>query len=412
VPSVANLYLRLKSAKTGNRLVYVFSLMVFFWAVFDGIVSFITPIVITQHGISKTMMGVIIASSSVAGAIIDFLLSKVLENTHYRRLWLATFAICGFYPLILGTASSVPIFVLAMALWGFYYDLQNFGTFDFVSRKSKPEEHSSSFGVISIFKSLGYLIAPIIAGLTIVEVVTALPFALAFVFLAIAFLFFLVLSAVGEKGKSELPEKIAYKKVNVLVELHLWSKIGFILLPVLAFTLMLYIFDAFFWTVGPLYSSEFADFKDFGGLFMTTYTLPMLVTGWFVGPITRKFGKKKTAFWSFLACSLILSTLFYWKSPIIVLLVALLSSMIGSIAWPAVKGCFVDYITESYKYEKEIEGLQDFFTNIGYVIGPILAGVLSDRFGNGPTFSLLGIVGVVVSIILLLKTPREIKVKV
>lgn len=395
-----------------RRLLYNASLMIFFWSIFDGIISYITPLVITAGGLSKTTMGLIYSGSSVFGAVFDFLLSKFLKNTHYRKLFFLMFAICFGYPFLLWKAYSVFLFIVAMAFWGLYYDLMNFGCFDFVSRTAKTNEHSSSFGVLGVFKSLGYLIAPLLAGWLVVKAVETKPFLAALLFLAISFLFYLLLLSLTKNGSRETIKEKIYKPVNVLVELHIWKKVGLVLLPVLIFTMLLYVFDAFFWTLGPLYSQDFKNFSNFGGLFMTMYTLPTLLTGWVVGRLTKKFGQKRTAFVSFLIFSVCLSFLALLRNPYLILSLVFFSSMIGSLAWPAIKGAFVDYITESFKYEKEIEGLGDFFINIGYVLGPMLAGFFSDKIGNSNAFSVLGMAGVLVTLVLMVVTPKEIKIAV
>ena len=64
-----------------------------FWALFDGLVSFVTPILITEKLGSRTEMGLILGSSSIAGALCDIFLSKVLRNTHFRRMYLFMFMI-------------------------------------------------------------------------------------------------------------------------------------------------------------------------------------------------------------------------------------------------------------------------------------------------------------------------------
>src|SRR4030042_2897017 len=149
-----------------QRPLFLFSLILFSWTVFDGIISYIAPILITSRGISNTAMGMIIGFSSLAGAVFDFLLSKFLRNTDYRRLYFYPFLLCLLFPLVLWQAKTIWVFLAAMTLWGLYYDLYNFANFDFVGRHSAPTEHSSCFGILEVFKSLGYFIGPIIAGLT------------------------------------------------------------------------------------------------------------------------------------------------------------------------------------------------------------------------------------------------------
>ncbi len=67
-------------------------------------------------------------------------------------------------------------------------------------------------------------------------------------------------------------------------------------------------------------------------------------------------------------------------------------------------------ISEAPKMQKEIEALEDFSGNIGYFIGPIVAGFLADRVGNGVTFTILGISGVLVGFLLMNITPKKITI--
>ncbi len=56
-------------------------MMLFFFTLFDGTVSYTAPLAMSQIGLSKTMLGMIIGTSSIFGAIFDFVLSKMLTNT-------------------------------------------------------------------------------------------------------------------------------------------------------------------------------------------------------------------------------------------------------------------------------------------------------------------------------------------
>lgn len=134
--------------------------------------------------------------------------------------------------------------------------------------------------------------------------------------------------------------------------------------------------------------------------------------GWFVGGITNAFGKKKTAFTALLVGAVILIFLPLLNSPIAIIGLVLLALTFFALAWPSINGAYANYISETTKYEKEIEGLEDFATNFGYTAGPALAEFLADRAGNMLAFSFLGGFCIVVSIILLKVTPRSINVKI
>jgi predicted MFS family arabinose efflux permease len=404
-----HLMLHVKTYGRRHQALYLLALVLLFWAVFDGITTYITPLVLIEGGLSKTAMGLIYASSSVFGAGFDFIMCKVFKNSYYRRVFLAMFALSGFYLLVLASAKTLWLFLLAMVFWGIYYDLKNFGSFDFVARFTRVNEHSSSFGVLTVFQAGGYLLAPIIAGLVIGETVGSTPFVVAAIFLVTAFLILLGLMG-REANYPQEKLETQYRFRGFIFELKLWKRIDRVLLPMLILTMVLNAVDAFFWTIGPILAESFTSMHQFAGLFMAAYELPALLVGWFVGSVTRKFGKKHTAFIALLTSSLLLATLGYMTEPVLIIITVFISSALSSFAWPALRSAFADYIHEAGKYEKEIEGLEDLYTNIGYVIGPAAAGFLADYLGEAKTFSVIGVVGVLAALYLLKITPKHINV--
>lgn len=390
----------IKKYGASHKTLYIASLMFFLWSVYDGIISFITPLVLTQSGLSETHMGFVLGSSSIAGALFDFVLAKFLKNTHFRRVYMMMFALCFAYPLILWQAKSVYVFLIAMGLWGIYYDLLNFGNFDFIGRQTKPDEHTSSFGVLSVFRSLGYLIGPVIAGLLIGEVVGAQAFLAAWVFLMMSFLVYLFLSYITKKRQDYIQTE-PYKHKNMALELRVWGKVGTRILPILVFTTLIYVYDSFFWTIGPIFSESLSGLHPLGGLFMSFYTFPSLLVGWFAGTIVAKLGKNKTSFIFFGLGSAMLLVMPFITNPILILSAVFISSCLTSIAFTSNQSSYADFITDKPKAENEIQGLGDFSVNIGYVIGPMIAGFAADSLGEGPTFLAVGAAGVLISLILL-----------
>jgi MFS family permease len=390
-----------------HKFLYSTSLMLFFWSIFDGIITYVTPLVITESGYSNTIMGIIIGSSSIAGALFDFLLSKYLQTSSWRRLYLIMFAVCFVYPLILWQSKIIFIYLIAMALWGLYYDLLSFGNFDFVSREMQTDENASSFGVMGVFKSAGYLLAPLIVGLVIAEFVDWKPFVLAWIFLIIAFIIFIGFYLQGKKRGVKQERLPRYRPKGFLVEINLWKKIGKILLPFLSFTMLMSMHDSFFWTIGPILSQTFVDFKPLDGLFLTAFSLPPLIVGWFVDKFQNFLGDKAN-FKSYIISSIFLISFAFFRNPLVLLFIILISSTFSTFTWAIEQGMYADRIEDAFNREKEIAGLVDFSVNLGYIFGPILAGFLSDKVGYFNTFALLGIFGLLVTLILSKISPRKI----
>lgn len=413
MPNISRLAGILHFKSLESKPIILVALMAFFWTIFDGILSFIVPILMTRNGLTESVMGMVLGTSSVAGLLFDLFLCHFLKNTNFRRMYLLMLIFSSLFPLLLWQSKTIFLFIVAMALWGLYYDFFSLGNFDFVSRYVNKGNFSSSFGVLSAFITLGYLFSPLIAGFFIDDEGMTKLFLISWLFLGLSAIFlFLLISIFNRRDKKEgLVEKIPKKSPNFLKELHLWKRIGSFILPVLFLTFFLNIVDSFYWTIGPLLS-ERVGLDGEKGLFMTTFLLPWLVAGWVVGKVTRYFGKKRTAFLSLIFGSLFLISFVFIKDLIVLIIVNLVASFFIALSVPAINGAYADYISESPKLEKEIETLIDSFTNFGYVVGPVVAGFLGQYFGYTTSFTFLGICGLVVGFVLFFITPRKINLKI
>lgn len=396
----------LKSFKTRQPVLNLAFLMVFFWAIFDGIATYIMPLIISEHGYSKTEMGMIIGSSSLVGAIFDLAISRYIRNPHYRKLYFSVFILSFIFLILLYGASTLWIYFISMGLWGIYWDLYHFANFDFVSRVVSKSEHASAFGVMGIFHSLGNLLAPIIGGLVIATIVDFKPFAISGLMLLISFVVFLVFYFQSIKIQ-EVSFPIERGRLRWITEIELWKKIGWKIPYLLLLTLIIHITDAFFWTIGPLVA-EGGEFGNFGGILMVAYIFPVLITGWFVGNLASKFGKEKTALGSFILGSMILIIFGLVSGPFVMIGVVFFASCLIGIALPALNGAYADYIVESKEYEKEIQGVVNLFYNIGWMVGPAIAGIAADIFGKQGAFTVLGIFSVITCTYLFIKMPKKV----
>lgn len=383
-----------------HKPLYIICIMLFFWTVFDGIVSYIAPLLISEHGFSNSQMGMIIGFSSVAGALLDIGLTKFVRKPNYRKVYLAVFLLSSLQFFTLWKASSLGLFLLAMALWGFYYDLLSFANFDFIGRRIEEDAHVSSFGVIDVFISLGYFVAPVILGASITGSVTAHEFLLGLVFLLCAFgVFGGVLTSL--KKTPDLVTQKSFAERSTKEELGIWFTLMRHILPALIVIFFMNIYYAFFWTIGPLYSEGFTAFHPLNGSFLAVFGFPPLLVGWVVGPMSKKIKDKRFPIFLFLSAFFLLTFFVFNPSPYLVLVIIFLSSFMVSFMWSNIAAFFSRMIEHHPRYEKEIETIEDFFTNLGFIIGPAFAGILSDKIGFTSTFAFLGIVGSVIAFILL-----------
>ncbi|MFA5134625.1 MAG: MFS transporter [Patescibacteria group bacterium] len=412
MPTLHHFIINIKRYGNEHKPLYYFSVMILFFVIFDGIMTFLVPVTITDAGISESTMGMIIGSSSIAGIIFDFFLCWLFRNSNYKRILLVMIIIAALFPYMLWRADSIFLFLIAMAIWGFYFDLLSISTFDFIGKRTPFAQHAASFGIVQFFQALGYLIAPLLVGFVIGETLGIQPFIMAGVFLAIALV---LLSLLPARFAGEQQTRLGAREkspITIRKEFFLWKKIGRYLLPVLALTIYLEIISGAVWTLGPLLNGDHLGLPGFSSYFLFAFELPFLIVGWLIGILTKNRSKKRIAYTCLIIGGLLLGSLNLFTAPLLLLVITFLASICIAMSWPAINGAYADYISETEKYRKEIESLEDFSMNIGFIIGPTIAGFGGAAFGHLPTIGTIGLIGSLVGVLLLVITPREIKIKI
>lgn len=384
------------------------ALMLFFFIVYDGMMEFILPLIIDEKGLSGTMVGLIIGLSSVAGGLFDIAVCRLMPQSSFRRIFLLVFLLATLFPVLLLASTGISLFLVAVAVWGLFFDLYRIGTYDFVSRRKNEKEHAGSFGFLEIFISLGFLIAPLIVGFLMKDVVGVAPFVAAYIFLGISVLLYLVLLLVTKRDPQYVELK-SRRPLPLLREIRVWKALGHKIFPVLCVSFLISLYDSAYWTVGPLLA-ENLHFGEFNGIFMAVHTLPALFGGWLVGYITLRYGQKRTAVVTLLLASLVQCAFLFVQSEYLLILTTFIIAFFITLSAPAISGAYADYIAEARKISTEIEAMEDFLYNSGYIIGPICAGFLSDIVGYQKALGFLGLFGVVLMIVVWHIVPKKINV--
>jgi MFS family permease len=176
----------------------------------------------------------------------------------------------------------------------------------------------------------------------------------------------------------------------------------------LFFVFTLGVIDATFWTVGTLLSEEVGNGGDHG-LLLVMYGLPVLFIGIFAGWASRPFGKKRAAFLCGIGSGTMLTLAGLTRDHNLLLVFVFLSSMFLAISWPEIYAVFEDYVCRLGKTSNDMIGLQSSTMAMAYLIGPILAGGIASVVGRQQTFTVVGILLVIISVLALIIVPRKIR---
>ncbi|PIR99198.1 hypothetical protein COT87_00745 [Candidatus Collierbacteria bacterium CG10_big_fil_rev_8_21_14_0_10_44_9] len=378
------------------RKVSVFLIILFFVLLSDAVLSDWVPGYLQNVLGSPLKMGLMMAVSSVVGLLMDLIFPHVLRQSGVRKL--AGGAIVGSMIFLLSMFSSTwwsygMILIIGMAAWGIYYELDSFMTQQFVAGVAPRDQRSSVWGVVGVVRSVAYFVGPIIGGYiagygdrVVVSVAGGVLF--------VAYLLFLLMRL----PRSEEMD-VDFHGIHLKQELLHWVSLGRRVWPVLLISLMAGLVDATFWTTGTVIS----------GWFVSAYMLPFLFVGMMVAKWGVNTGKKKWAERFVLLGGLGLMLLGWVEPGWLQLICVFVAGTCFALAWPLTDAVYTDLVARARKGRKHIMGMSSAAFSLAYIVGPIMAGWVSGGVGEIKTFSLLGGLVVVAAGILLLTTPKKLR---
>lgn len=386
--------------------VLLFSSVLFFIRFADSIIAFWAPNQIENTLNNPVFMGAIISFQSIVGIAADLVFPKLLKSASVRKLvfWaILTSALTSFFLAGSVVKPFLAIFVATMALWGIYYELISFANFQFMGSSVPSHMRSGAWGIAGIFVSLAYFLGPLIAAQLLLKGYLITQGAI------VLFLFFSWVLLVLTKSFHDAPPTADLTNLNPITEFKHWLSLSERIWPVLIISLILGFIDATFWTVGAVWTEKLAQVNPWGGWFLSFYLLPFICIGLPIAKMEINTGKKKLAE-KFLGLAGIFFVLmaFYEQIEWQLAMVALASSALA-ICYPMLEGVYSDIIARMGREKKEMIGLTSSVTNISYVVWPVFAGLIATRVGERLTFSILGILIVVVAVTLLFVTPKKLR---
>lgn len=384
-----------------------FSIVGFFVSLADAVVSYVSPVYMQVILNDSFLMGTIMASSSVVGLLADILIGEWFGNKRYNFFLFWGLFLGIMFPLSLYFLPPiVPIFILAMGIWGIYYEFLVFSSFHFIHEHQKPADHAHAWGVLTSFKAAAYLLGPLLASSLIISDIR-LPFlASASLFLVGLVGLFILKRSIKEKSRHKHISDI--KRISVLHELKIWKKLLTKIWPVWLFVLSIYVVDATFWSIGAVLSENLRQLHPYGGLLLPMYVLPFLFAGFLSREAALPYGKKRAAFLAGVFNGVFLVLAGFITNISILLVTVFVASVFTAIAIPEILAVIEDYVARLGIHSNEMVGLGRSAVSLGYVIGPIFAGGVAMIFGYQKTLSVVGGAIIVVSLIALIATPKKI----
>lgn len=388
--------------------VMMVSLVLFFVYLGDAMLSDWVPAYIQESVGKPWLMGLIISFSSMIGFVADLFLPQFLKKVSVEKMIVlaigSSLIFCGlllwstYWPYVI-------IFLMAMAVWGVYYEFLGFGGQQFVSESIPTHFRSGAWAVLGAFRGLAYFVGPLFGSFLLISKGNVAVVTVSSLMVFIGYLIWFL----NKKKKVAVMDVTEEKTINVFVEAKHWVYLLKFVWPIVVLSLSMGLLDSTFWTTGTVLSDNMARNSAWGGLFLPLYELPMVIMGVVVARWGIYKGKKKLAEIFMLITGILLSGIYFTDSVVLLLIISFFVGLTTSVCWPLRDAVYSDLVSRMGFEGKHMIGLSGSTISLAYIIGPIVSGSLATYFGEKETFVIVGSFLVVVSIFLLMITPKKLR---
>jgi predicted MFS family arabinose efflux permease len=374
----------------------------------DATMGYMAPIYIERIAGNSTEMGLILASSSIAGIICDFLFAKLFPNKRSGFFLTILFSLVFFFPLAFFLFRSIPAAIFGMVMWGIYFEGMVFANFHAIHERVHPADHGWAWGSAAILRNIAWVIGPLLATV-LIAIDDSLPLRVAIGIYALGLVtagLYVWLSS-GKKRHEHQAHQVIARSFGT--ELAIWRKYGRAIWPLLGLNILFFVIESAFFSVGPLLGEQLKMHHPLGGSFVSMYSIPGLIVGFLVMKLSKPFGKKRLAYSAAILGGLGLMAVGIADSVGMILACSFIAAIGLCLLQPALAAVFEDFVARSGETGNDLIGLTAMSGSFAYIIGPILNGALNDQFGEQAVFGIWGAILVIYSIVLFFIVKRKIK---
>lgn len=374
--------------------------------------SYYYPIALEEATGSNLSAGLIIGLCNIAALACDFLFPEIFKKKTWKFLFLAAIIIQIGFPLFtnLAVASGfVSLFIVAGLFWNIYYEFMAFARQNYIVTNEKKEDYSRDWGIISIIVSITSIIGPIL-GSSLLDQPIQNRFAFFGILQAIILIVSLIL--VSLSPKREQTEKLKtriHKKISVFKDMKLWEILGAKVFPIIILGIMISFINGSVMTFGGLMGVELFGGEGLDWIIIFTFAVPSILASLLLTrfPI-RKFKKLMSQLLIIMAGFTLCMMPFFRVYPWMIIVGFFLCSLFISIAWIFNEAVYSDLSERAGEQKLYINGMERINDSIGYLLGPIIIGLLADKTDYYIAFSFVGFICMIAGILLMMTTPRKI----
>jgi MFS family permease len=405
----------LRITKNSNQLAF-FIVPIALLLLVDNILSFIIPINIEETVQSNFLTGLILGASALVGFFSDILLPPFLKNLSWKIQFLITIILALFFPVLAALGSIyglVWLFFLISILWGLYYEFMIFAEEDFVVEEEKQTNYSRDWGILSSVNVFTNIIGPIIASsLLLFPILNYTAILVGLLLIAVVYTVSIFGVKIHEKDvavTSIKPSRIRLTK-SIFKEFHMWKELSSDMYPLLILYFMICWVDMTFFVLGGVFGIEMQGENGMEWVILMLYNVPVMIVSIIVAKLAIRKKKKLYAIIALLVGSIVFALMGLFEgNNYLVYLTVFIASISIAFASPLAKAVLSDITKRADGNGRYVLGLYNGVGSIACFISPMIMGLIADNIGYYKMFSVMGLIGIVVSIILLIITPKKIR---
>jgi MFS family permease len=300
---------------------------------------------------------------------------------------------------------DIVLLVFAGILWSIYYEFCSFSVNNYLVISEKGNSFVYDWSLITIVYNIGSIIGPILASFIIDDF-----FLILLIFQLLSLLSISLVGLLTPHNHVGVMQSKFKQTINLIRELEIWKTIIPKVLPLIIFSISIGVIDSVYWTIGGLYAEELFANEEFVWLPIVLYSIPFIFGSLIMAKLNIQKRKKFTS-QILLGISSIIIIFFLIPntSTLFALTLILISSLFLALAEPLNDAVYSDLLKRLGKNMEHLIGVKKVSYSIAYLIGPLLAGFLSQNYGYSQALGSIGILILVFVIIQLVLTPRKIK---
>lgn len=337
------LHPKLKNVSIPRSPLNIFFLSFFLIIIADGTMSYVFPIVVEESLSSNTLMGIIMALSSITGLICDFIFPSLISRKNWKQLLVACVLMALLFPVLsyFGEIFNlVGFFILASIAWGVYYEFLAFSQQNYIIESNKEKNFSKDWGLLAVLISMMEVIAPILGSTLLVVGGLAYPVAV-LLMLSVA-LAILMLQETKSEEDVEI-KSVSRELVKLIKEFKMWDLLYGRVWQVLLVSFVLQSVFATYWTFGGLFGQQLVGEEGMDWIVIVLYAIPSLIASLLLSKFIIKKNKKKLTQIFLIFGGFILTMLVFARESVyLTAFLILLSSLMFAFAYPLNNAVFSD----------------------------------------------------------------------